>query len=709
MANSWRKSYQGAAYALGMLAYLLLTVPEKVMADDTLNSQSPASTGSQQRGATSIVALLAKLDRQIEEDRPASVQNDLVAETVAHLLTLLPYAAPTDADLVLALPAHFAKRAREAEAGGRQSEANRFAAVGSVLEGLLKPKDTTGPRAPIQATAAPPHAPATSSPSISTEPASLPEDVAGDGHTPIDKAQDAATTSPPGLDASLGQPPATLAGRGGGPHDAVPTGATAAIPAYGQTLDQTAARQQGAPPIVVLLAKLDKQIGGDPVTSVDAVAETVADLLALLPNAPPSDAKLVLALPAHYATRAREAEAAGRFDEANRFLALGGTLGDLLKAMVPKDGAAREVPQWPKAEPPATDSGSPAIAAAPALPPGDPVSEDDASVGQPPVGVAEDAAMTSPPSSQVLPIQPQTALAGRASDSRPGSASTNVPTDGGQNSRAVAPATAQPQGAASVVALLANLDKQIATDPPGKEQDDKVAETVANILTMLLDASPSETRLIRAMPVHFANRAHQADAGGRHDEANRFAMLAGLLEDFFNGPTLQHATTQQTPQQPKAERSTVVASANLSIAATPDQPSAELAGRAHDRSGVAVEPKPSTAKVAPPRTMEEPSNPAKNWPAESDGRKPPQTPELRLALRDMPSGADARPPLGEISDLPRAGGEPARGGQDGGGSGRAAAARRCTGLDKGREIDGECRGSAVPGNCAEIRDRRRTI
>jgi hypothetical protein len=188
-----------------------------------------------------------------------------------------------------------------------------------------------------------------------------------------------------------------------------------------------------------------------------------------------------------------------------------------------------------------------------------------------------------------------------------------------------------------VVSLVALLDKEIATEPPGNAQDEKVGETVADILTMLRDAPPSDTRLMQAMPVHFANRARQAEAGGRHDEANRFAMLAGLLEDFFNGPTLQHATTQQTPQQPKAERSTVVASANLSIAATPDQPSAELAGRA-----------PSTAKVAPPRTMEEPSNPAKNRPAESDGRKPPQTPELRLALRDMPSGADARPPLGEI-------------------------------------------------------------
>ena len=149
------------------------------MADDTLNSQSPASTGSQQRGATSIVALLAKLDRQIEEDRPASVQNDLVAETVAHLLTLLPSAAPTDAELVFALPAHFAKRAREAEAGGRQSEANRFAALGSVFESLLKPKDTTGPRAPMRATAGHPTLQQPAVLQSRRQPASLPEDVAG--------------------------------------------------------------------------------------------------------------------------------------------------------------------------------------------------------------------------------------------------------------------------------------------------------------------------------------------------------------------------------------------------------------------------------------------------------------------------------------------------------------------------------------------------
>ena len=39
----------------------------------------------------SIVALLAKLERQVEEDRPAPAQDDLVAETIADLLTLVPY------------------------------------------------------------------------------------------------------------------------------------------------------------------------------------------------------------------------------------------------------------------------------------------------------------------------------------------------------------------------------------------------------------------------------------------------------------------------------------------------------------------------------------------------------------------------------------------------------------------------------------------
>jgi hypothetical protein len=322
--------------------------------------------------------------------------------------------------LIFALPARFAKRPREAEAGGRHGEANRFAALGDLLEDVdvFKPKDTTGPRAPMQAKAEPPHAPATGGLLIAAPPASLPDDAGGGRHAAIDNVPEAAMISPPSRDASLGRPPATWAGRASdGPPDAVPIGATPAGTGYGQTLDPTAARQQGAPPIVPLLAKLDKQIAADPATSAqsgDTAAETVADLLTLLPNAPPSDAKLVLALPAHCAKRAREAAAGGRFDEANRFVALGGALEDLLSRMAPKNGAAGQVPQRPKAEPPATASGSPAIAAAPVLPPGDPASRNDALVGDPLVGVH--VAMTSPPNPEASPIQPQAALAGRAGD-----------------------------------------------------------------------------------------------------------------------------------------------------------------------------------------------------------------------------------------------------------------------------------------------------
>jgi hypothetical protein len=437
-----------------------------------------------------------------------------------------------------------------------------------------------------------------------------------------------------------------------------------------------------------LLAKLDKQIAADPATlkETDTVGETLAGLLEVLPNAPPSDAELVLA---HCATRAREAKAGGRFDEAYFFVAVGDIVGDLVNGVALKDGVG---PQRPKAEPPTTESGSRVIAAAPVLSPGDPANRDDASKDDVPVGAAlaggmQDAATAPPPGPEASPIQPQAALAGRAADLRPSitsanAPSANAPADKGQSSHLVAPATAQTQGATSLVALLAKLDKQMATDSPGEAQDKSVAETIADILIMERHAPPADVRLMLAMPVHFSNRAREAEAGGRHDEANRFATLAGLLEELFNSATPPDASTRPTPQQPKAERPAVVASANLSTAAAPapkpldpssdsrvgdaqvqptattspagptaipGQPSAELAGPADDETGVAVGPRPADAKPAPPRAAEEPSNPAKNRPAQSDGKKPPQTPDLRFALREMPStSADARPLLGTL-------------------------------------------------------------
>ena len=64
MANSWRKSYQGAAYALGMLAYLLLTVPEK--GDGRRHAEQPIAR------LYGIPAARGDLDRRAAgEARPA--------------------------------------------------------------------------------------------------------------------------------------------------------------------------------------------------------------------------------------------------------------------------------------------------------------------------------------------------------------------------------------------------------------------------------------------------------------------------------------------------------------------------------------------------------------------------------------------------------------------------------------------------------------
>ena len=675
MANSWRISHRGVAYAFGMLACLSLTVPRMAMADETSDSQSPALVESHRQGEASIVALLAKLERQVEEDRPAPAQDDAVAETIADLLTLVPYAPPSDAKLILALPAHFMKRAREAEAGGRDGEANRFAMLGNLLADVFKPTDATDQQAPTVWGPEPPNTPASGSPSIAAPPASLPDDAAGSGHTPIDAAKDSAMTSPASRDASPGQSSADLTTRAGRPSDS-PAGtvAPAAGAGYGQTFSPTEPRQQGASPIVTLLAKLDKQIAADPATLTETVGETIADLLALLPNAMPSDAQLVLALPVHCAARAREAQAGGRFDEAYRFVAVGDIVGNLANVKAPNDRANSQDPQWLETKPAATESRSPSIEAAPVLLPGDRASK-DAPVGTTVIGGTQNGAMMSPPSPEASPSQAQAAFAGRKADSRPITAFANVPANGGERRQAAPPATPQPQGAPSLVALLAKLDKLIATYPPGAAQDRKVAETIEDILTALRDAPPSDTRLMLAMPVHFSNRAQEAEAGGRHDEANRFAILAGLLEDLFKGVTLQDATTQQ----PKAERPAVAVNASPSIAPAANPlnplgddrvsdtqvhpasttspagpaltlgiPSAEIAGHADDRSGVAVGPTPVAANLAPPRAAEESSDPAKNGPAKSDGMKPPEN--LRVTLREMamPAGADTRQPLGTL-------------------------------------------------------------
>src|ERR1700749_2470967 len=98
MANSWRISRWGLAYALGMLACQSLIVPERGIADDAPNSRSRASVGSMRPEGTSIAALVAELNRQAEADNPASVRSNLVGETVADLIIQLKRASPSDVE-----------------------------------------------------------------------------------------------------------------------------------------------------------------------------------------------------------------------------------------------------------------------------------------------------------------------------------------------------------------------------------------------------------------------------------------------------------------------------------------------------------------------------------------------------------------------------------------------------------------------------------
>jgi hypothetical protein len=401
MANTWQILYRGLAYPVGILACLSLAAPTNAVAGDALNSQPPAPAIAQQLGSTSIVALVADLERQIAEDAPAT------SDTIVNILTLLPNAPLSDAKLVLTMPSQFAKRAREAAAAGRLAEANRFAALGDVLGELVNgmaPKDA-GPQTPPKAE--PPPARASGSLSIAAAPVLSPSDLANVEHAPIGNghAKDASTTSPPSWAAKQSQPPAELAGRASNSHpDAAPANAVA-----GDALNnRPPAPATGSVSIAALLTKLEKQTAEDHLVTakeIDGEIGTIVDILALLLNASSSDAQLVLTMPSQFAKRAGEAVAAGRYDEANRFAALGDVLGELLSRMAPKGAGQRAAP-----------SSEPSIAAAPVLVLGDLASVDHAATGN---AHAQDASMTSPPNPAAFLSQPPPVLAERASDSHP--------------------------------------------------------------------------------------------------------------------------------------------------------------------------------------------------------------------------------------------------------------------------------------------------
>jgi hypothetical protein len=248
----------------------------------------PAATDQQASGT--IPALIAKLETQIAQGRISTPPNDNAADTFAAITALLPSASLPDLDMVAAMPARFAKRAREAEVAGRPDEARRFKAMSGSANAAM-PNDAAAQQTPPL-----------------PEPEPRPATVATRSHSPALPAERSDANHP---EAASTKPP--------------PPGAA----------------EEQAPGTIALLAKLERQIAEDHMATPpnDNAADTLQAILTLLPNAPLADSQLVAAAFSHFADRAREAEAAGRSDEAKRFA----TFGDHSGRAASNDGAAQAI------------------------------------------------------------------------------------------------------------------------------------------------------------------------------------------------------------------------------------------------------------------------------------------------------------------------------------------------------------------------------
>ena len=119
------------------------------------------------------------------------------------------------------------------------------------------------------------------------------------------------------------------------------------------------------------------------------------------------------------------------------------------------------------------------------------------------------------------------------------SLSAPVPAAAGdaQNSLLPALTMTRPHGSASIAALLAKLEQLIASDDQATPQKSDQADTIADILMLLPNAPPSDVKLLLSTPLRFANRAREAEAAGRDDEAGRFAALADVLGGLLREKT----------------------------------------------------------------------------------------------------------------------------------------------------------------------------
>jgi hypothetical protein len=614
MSSTRQILYRGLALLVGIFACLSLSASVQAVAADAQNNQLPTLTMARPHGSASIATLLGKLEQLIAADDQAAPQKNEQANTIADILLLLPNAPPSDVKLLLSTPLHFANRAREAEVAGRDDEAGRFAALADVLGSLLSgktPLDTAESQTDLQPQTEPPHDPAWGSrPPMG---AAAPGDADNARNAPIGDAfaRIAPMTSPPSPEVGQTNPPAEFPGPLSDNH---PNSASGDITS-GDLRNNLPpvlkmARPQRSASIPALLAKLEQQIVADYQATPENndEADTIADILVLLPTALPSDAKLVLTTPSHFANRAREADAAGRHDEAGRFASLADVLGGLLGAKTSDDVVRQRTAEQSEAQPPpAAPRDNPAVATA-AVPEG---------------SDSLDHASDSDTLARAAPTTPPLSLPGRTSDAPHDAPQSDGVASNPRDSQLPMPAPARPPGPASITALLTTLEQQIATNHEATIEE---SDTIADILLLLPNAPPADAKLILATPTHFANRAKEAQAAGRGDEAVRFGALADVLGDLLHGNTPTDDGGSQTQRRPEAEPPTETARGSTAIATAP------VAGNpdsvAHASNGEASAPVAPAPVASPPRLG--PADAQSQPPAELAGR----------ASRDYPGMAD---------------------------------------------------------------------
>lgn len=337
---NWLQSGRRVGVAAGILAAgwlgIVVGAPPACAGQDTdtasQRSAVPlATTATVPPPAPGIADLLATVEQQIAE--PSS-SDDNVLDTFLSIIGRLPDASMADLQAVRDIPSRFAQRASAAEAAGQHEEAQRFLLWAGLLATPLDAATSQSDQVAHNTLEAGTAHEASRGQNAGTS---------GSGSAPsvAEPSLMVASPEPPG-------PPGTMH------SDADARSDDADMRSRGSTLmpETGAAVPSAVVPgrIADLLATAEQQItdGRLFLPPNDSAADTFASIITLLPDASMTDLHTMHDLPSRFAQRARAAEAAGRHEEAQRFLLWAGFLA------TPPDAATSQSDQMvhnaPKAD-----------------------------------------------------------------------------------------------------------------------------------------------------------------------------------------------------------------------------------------------------------------------------------------------------------------------------------------------------------------------